>query len=128
VRRLALFYWSATIVYGIVIYIASSQPDLAVKLPHYTDKLIHAGEYGLFSYLLFYSLIYSCYQLGERGVIPLVVGLALLFAMADEYHQSFVVGRQSSIGDLLADLLGVILMQLVIFLSRRYLYYDGGLA
>jgi VanZ family protein len=37
------------------------------------------------------------------------LGIGILFALSDEWHQSFVPGRDPSAGDFLADFLGVLL-------------------
>jgi VanZ family protein len=63
------------------------------------------------------------------GSAALVVGA--LFGAADEYHQSFVPGRQQSMEDWLTDLLGLALAVIIARaarggLARRWLVRDEG--
>jgi len=75
-------------------------PDLPFNLPG--DKLLHS-----FSYLITITLATIGSGVGWRSIIW---GIALLFlGGAIELLQTFVPGRESSIGDLLANIVGVTL-------------------
>jgi len=39
--------------------------------------------------------------------IPWILTIGCLYAFSDEFHQSFVPGRTSEIGDIIADCLGI---------------------
>jgi VanZ family protein len=86
------------------------------------DKLAHALEFGLLSYLLFYSIITPFYYLSERKVVLLVYSVGFLFAILDEYHQSFVIGRYADYWDIVADSSGIILVQWIILKRRHRLF------
>jgi VanZ family protein len=49
------------------------------------------------------------YHLGKnvKKNIPWILIIGCLFALSDEFHQSFVPGRTSEIGDIIADCLGI---------------------
>ena len=65
------------------------------------DKLLHAGVYGTIAALLCCAGV-----LRSRVLVwQLVVGIG----MADELHQLTIVGRESSLSDLCADVVGVTL-------------------
>ncbi len=98
--------WLPTILYcGLIFYLSSSTPPESVTgiLP---DKVLHFFEYGLLSTLCFFSLKRS----GPGSDIKIKAVLAILFAslygVSDEIHQYFVPGRESSIGDVIADFVG----------------------
>jgi VanZ family protein len=65
------------------------------------DKLLHAGVYGTIA-----ALLWSAGILRSRiGLWLLVVGIGIL----DELQQRSITGRESSLHDLLADMVGVTL-------------------
>lgn len=86
----------ASALYMGLIFVLSAQPGSAVGLPPPWDKLAHTLEYALLGFLL--SRAFS--NPGAAFVI------ASLYGVSDEFHQSFVPGREASIGDWLADSLG----------------------
>ena len=58
-------------------------------------------------------------QLG-LWILTIGVGLAIAYGISDEIHQSFVPGRDASVGDLIADSVGAALgAGLVVYLLRR---------
>ncbi|WP_114313987.1 VanZ family protein [Thermus caldifontis] len=77
----------------------SSQPATGVGLPHPWDKGAHFLAYGLLGFLLGVAL---------RDFRPAFF-LAALYGVVDEWHQSFVPGREAFGLDLLADFLGAYL-------------------
>ena len=61
-----------------------------------------------FMYFLLAILVYRC-QKPEKNSLEktlLTVALVFMYAALDEYHQSFVLGRNSSFQDVLIDLFG----------------------
>jgi VanZ family protein len=119
VRKKSLAYWILTIIYGVMIFIFSDQPNLDPHLPFpQVDKLFHAFEFGLFSFLLFGALFNLPFSFPPNKVAWYVLCLTFLYAMSDEYHQSFVPGREADLWDVLADLSGAILVQWIIL--RRF--------
>lgn len=79
-------------------------------LPSGSDKVLHAGAYAVLGGLL--TAATSNPVLG--------VALAIAYGVSDEIHQSFVPGRDASVGDLVADAVGAALgAGLVVYLVRR---------
>lgn len=67
-----------------------------------SDKLLHAAAYAGLAVLA---------TIGARTPVPgrmwaLAAGLATLYGVVDELHQSFVPGRSPSLGDVIADGVG----------------------
>src|SRR4051794_33608080 len=94
-----------------LIFFFSAQPDLNSGLGDWDTigrKLIHAATYGALWFLWFRAL-------GYGNALP-AVGITLLYAIGDEYHQTFVHGRHGSPLDVAIDMAGVLI---AIGLSRR---------
>lgn len=84
-------------------------------------KAAHLTEYAILTGLLFRALGGLIGPFWWRATIALLP--ALIFAAADEYHQSFVLSRTSSLGDVLFDccgaIAGIILCRLIHLASLR---------
>ncbi len=73
-------------------------------------KLLHLGEYIILAILLFFAFL--------NFKISLI--LAYLFALSDEFHQTFIPGRTGKFTDTLFDLTGILLgLLLATFLLHR---------
>lgn len=70
-------------------------------------KAAHVTEYAILTGLLFRALRWSIGGFWRRAAVAFAP--ALLFAPADEFHQSFVPSRTSSPTDVLIDYAGAIL-------------------
>lgn len=64
----------------------------------------HVAEYAILATLLFWAF-------GRRQLLVLL--LCVLYAMGDEWHQSFVPGREGAIADVLIDTVGAVFGLLV---------------
>jgi len=78
------------------------------------SNLAHFLEYAVLTFLLIEAL--RGHQSVRRIILILAVVLAVGYAFSDEYHQSFVFGRQASGQDILIDSLGVFL---TVWLAKR---------
>ena len=85
-------------------------PDIspaAIAVAHLLlRKAAHVIEYAILSGLLFRALRDLIGGFWRRAAVALVP--ALIFAAADEYHQSFIPSRTSSLGDVFVDYGGAI--------------------
>jgi len=85
-----------------VIYALSAQPDLTSGLGTIDlvgRKLVHMAEYGLLWFLWHRALRFR--HAGWAAAI------AIGYAMTDEFHQTFVHGREGTPRDVLIDAAGV---------------------
>lgn len=90
-----------------IIFKLSSLTDMDLKeFPQVWDKLAHFLEYATLAGC--YAMIWTRNEWSKRQWLRvLIVGvLALAYGCTDEYHQSFVEGRDCSALDLVADLTG----------------------
>jgi VanZ family protein len=102
-RRVML--WLPPVVYMAVIFHFSSESHpVPMIAEHVWDKLLHFLEYGGLGALLYRALRGE----GLSGAMAVAVAAAAAAAYggSDEWHQSFVPLRDSSIRDWLTDLLG----------------------
>jgi VanZ family protein len=83
-------------------------PDtLAVTL---IKKAGHAFTFGVLAALYLYALKGKISLVETQGVFFLLsLFLAFLYALSDEYHQSFTPGRHSSGHDVIIDVCGALL-------------------
>lgn len=103
---------------GVIFYL-SAQPNLRTELGTIDlvgRKLVHMVEFGLLWLLWLRALGWSARAGWAAGAI------AILYAISDEWHQSFVDGRQGAPRDVLIDSAGVLLAALLyhrVLLPRR---------
>ena len=107
--------WAGTL------YYLSDQPGLDIApLFDHQDKVMHVVAYALLGIFCMGAL-----QKSTAGYRPVqlwaVTALTGVYGLLDEYHQSFIPGRFSSLGDVIADLAGGFLGALFIYLLARRL-------
>jgi VanZ family protein len=99
--------WIPALILMAAIFLFSSTP--ASQLPYFggIDLLIkkggHATGYALLALAYYFALPPRLSPL-YRGLLAFI--MALLFALSDEFHQSFVEGRTSSLRDVGIDSAG----------------------
>lgn len=90
-----------------VLWWISSQPQPPVD-PQMNDKMAHGLAYGLLGALwvraFWFTTDYPAWRVFLTGL-----GLAAGYGVVDELHQSFVPGRDASVGDGVADFAGALL-------------------
>jgi VanZ family protein len=102
--------------YCIFIYWLSAQHRLPTpKFFSFQDKIFHAG-----AYFVMCLLVWRCIrQLKMQFIIPIPFLLSVVFCSlygaTDEWHQSFVVGRNSDVFDWLADTVGASLAMFTLY-------------
>lgn len=116
-----VIYQVPFVVYASLIFIVSSfsklpTPDLGLT---FADKIIHLIEYGLFSLLALRGLLHPPVCLSTAIAYSLAIGITVIYAALDEYHQSFVPGRNADAFDVLADIFGAILALLIYHIVKR---------
>ena len=102
-----LTLWGPVVLYLGGITWLSHQPGLRppANLP---DWLLHGAEYGGLAALLARALRGTRGAFGSMAAAMAAAG-CLAFAVLDEYHQSFVPGRDASLRDVAADSVGAAL-------------------
>ena len=99
--------WLPALALMIIIFILSSTP--ATNIPFFGEfdfllkKSGHAIGYAMLG-IAYYFALPPRLATGYRWALALL--MAILFALSDEFHQSFVEGRTSSLRDVLIDSAG----------------------
>lgn len=105
--------WGPVLCWAGVIFYLSSIPDYRTagqsELPELMfRKFAHLFEYGLLAFLLARAL--SGFGWEPRRVLVLGLFLCVLYAVSDEWHQSFIPGRFGKARDVVLDSLGAALV------------------
>ena len=125
-RWLAVLAWMAFIFVGSTDLLASHRtsrfigPILRWFNPNVSEATIarvqmvvrktgHLTEYGILAVLLARALQPGSAAALTPGAWRLAMGLCVLYACADEFHQAFEPSRQASVGDVLLDTAGGVL-------------------
>ena len=92
---------------GLIFYLSHLSGN-SVQLPHFSqsDKVAHALAYSMLGVCFLYALpprwhARSAVLLGISAVL-----FCFFYGVTDEFHQSFVPGREVSGEDVMADVLG----------------------
>jgi VanZ family protein len=104
-----LYYGGPVLVYAGLIYFLSSQSQFPEELPSFFgfDKVVHFVEYYIFGWLLYRWFSSPDRVWGRRGVLLMTLLVGIGYAVGDEWHQSFVPGRDASFFDALFDAAGI---------------------
>lgn len=94
--------WAPPLVIMAAIFVLSHQPVLIQ--PPGSDKLVHLLAYAALAFAWGRSLSGSGWP--RRATFLGAALVAVTYGVSDEWHQSFVVGRDASVGDVLADTAG----------------------
>ena len=117
--RGAIIFWTITVCYMGAIYIVSSLNNIDIPaLTMGSDKVLHACAYMGLAFLSYISM-------NKSGIKKYIFIAAFLFTsiygVTDEFHQSFVPGRDSSTGDLIADFSGAFIGCLGASFSKKWI-------
>lgn len=96
-----------TLVMGGIFYL-SHQPGDSLSLPNIVniDKVLHCLAYAVLGLSFLFALPPQWRRQRPIPVGVAVVLFCVLYGISDEFHQSFIPGRSSSGGDVLADGVG----------------------
>ena len=115
IAGLLILVW-ASIIFGL-----SAMPG---SVHHYYNlvyllerKTCHIIEYFILTSLLsfYFSLSYN-----QKKTLIFSIILALLYAMSDEWHQTFVFGRTGKVEDVFIDLIGILLATFLILRLKQW--------
>lgn len=105
---------------GVIFYL-SDQPDLKSSFPGGVDfilrKAAHITEFAILTFLIWHASVESVDPESKKSKKIVVVAFlfAFFYAISDEYHQTFVLGRVGAVKDVLIDSMGIIIATIVIW-------------
>lgn len=105
--------WGPAAAWAAFLFFMSSRSTLPVGLGSGLDKVAHFGAYFVLGFLLAHATT----RLQRAPQVAIMLGL--VYGFLDEFHQSFVPGRDASVGDWVADALGTVLGVLLFLFVRR---------
>ena len=95
---------------GLIFYLSSlsQPPETLMEVIDWgpIDKVFHLVEYTVLGVLLARALSYSLRRILPTSAWIIAFAIAVLFGVSDEWHQSFVLGRHSTVSDLIVDIIG----------------------
>jgi len=92
------------------------------NLDYVIRKNAHAFMYMILAFLL--SGLFFIFNKRGKDAIVYILFICLFYAVTDEFHQSFVLGRTSLVSDVLVDFGGT-LIGLTFFYLTYYKIYEG---
>jgi VanZ family protein len=108
--RRAVLRWFPFVAWAAVIFAFSAQPNLRFAADDVLDLVIrkigHMGVFGILALLAWYALARTT---AWRRPWAWASGLAVVYAISDELHQGFVVGRHPSPVDVGIDAAGALI-------------------
>ena len=112
---------TGALTWAALIWYLSDQPSIDITpVFEHQDKFLHIMAYTVLGFLTLGAMRAGTAGYTRRQA-ALAALLASLYGLADEYHQSFVAGRDASALDLLADITGALLgVGLLFLLVRRH--------
>ncbi len=121
-KKAFIKYHLPAILAALTIILVSSIPNLRAPLPNrisFGDKFVHAFEYGVFCFLIWWSVSHNSNK-KIRGFAAIISFLIAVFWGAfDEIYQAFVPGRLSDSYDWIADCIGAGISQAVIIIRNQ---------
>ncbi|GAB4114955.1 MAG: hypothetical protein Kow00103_09350 [Candidatus Caldatribacteriota bacterium] len=113
--NIKVFFWGIYIIYSIIVFLLSSRPDVGVKQLFYgQDKIIHFTLYALHSYLGMLALNERNFNKKFKPYLLILV-ISFSFSLFNEVYQCFIPEREFSLGDIIANFLGITICLLLIY-------------
>lgn len=101
--------WLSVLAWMVFIFLLSSQPSLKSSFEPTIDfilrKLAHITEYSILTWLVYHAL---SLDLKTKKALVWALAIALVYALSDEWHQTFVARRSGNFKDVGIDLAGIL--------------------
>lgn len=113
--------WFFVILWGIFIWLLSDQPSLSSGLEQdfYLRKTAHIFEFAVFLLLIVWALKISVPKVSFASLLTTAILLAIAYAVVDEWHQTWVIGRNGDGRDVLVDSAGILIGTALIYFKKR---------
>jgi len=107
--RRSFLYGGPVLAYAALIFFLSSLSGFPVEVQSFFgfDKIAHIVEYYLLGCLLYRWVTSTDRYRRRRYALLITILIGTCYALSDEWHQSFVPGRDASLFDALFDAVGV---------------------
>lgn len=112
-------FWLPVLCWMALIFFLSSLPGSHLSdfgsIDFFVKKTAHITEYAVLYYLLFRTF---CSVMVPRKALIISAVIAVLYAISDEFHQTFIPLREGRARDVFIDFIGICIVYL--YLRRRY--------
>lgn len=116
--RSPLFLWGPVVLMLVVIFGASSIPNLKTLPGNISDKSGHSIGYAMLGGVILRALAGGRLRGVTLAKGLAAIALATLYGVTDEFHQLFVPGRSADRFDVLADFVGASIGVTIGWLAR----------
>lgn len=103
--------WLPVFTWAGIIFLFSNRPSIHTVDFYLGDFLLkktaHLVEYAILSILLYRAFLGSGTDRTKAVIIS--IAISITYAISDEYHQSFIPGRESRLRDVVIDTIGAII-------------------
>lgn len=111
---------TSTVLRPLVLWFLPSLDETQIATVHFLlRKVGHFTEYAILAYLARRAFVTSSRELLRRYWFQWALLLTIVYAMLDEFHQSFVPSRTASVYDSAIDVAGGITVLLMLRLFRK---------
>ncbi len=120
-KRYFLKYHFPMILYAAAIIAISSMTYLKIPEIRFLafDKVAHLFEYAIFAFLAVRSFLHISDKISQKTAFLMTSLFIVIFAIFDEYFVQNLSRRNSSIYDLLADVVGAFLVLFIYWIQRK---------
>ena len=119
-------YYSPAVLYVILIFALSSLNQRIVY--NYSwgldDFLLHFTEYHFYGVTLIWAVMRDKPRSELKSSYRLAVSIGALSAISDEFYQSFIPSRYSTLDDVVADVFGVLLSVITFSLLMKIRFLE----
>ncbi len=111
-------YLLAIILYLVIIFYFSSIP-VPKQLQNKPDIILHLLEYGGLGFLFSGYYTDNFNRKIEKRKLFFIIIFIFIYAVSDEFHQSFIEGRVSSIKDVIVDIIGGMIFPFIFYCKNK---------
>ena len=101
--------WLPTVFWAVIIFSFSAKTTPTTSAVYWQDfvvkKAAHLFVYAVLSVLIYRSLKLTT-KFNKSYLLLFTIIITILYALTDEFHQSFTFGREPTIRDVLIDIIG----------------------
>ncbi len=121
-----LKFWAPVLVWMGIIFFFSSLPSLKSGLEQdfILRKIAHVLEFAILTFLFLRAIsaqggpASGQKNLSIRKIVIYSIIFSLFYSLSDEYHQTFVFGREGALRDVGIDSIGIFLMGLMWYIKK----------
>ncbi len=118
-----LYYYLPVAMWMTVIFALSSRHKVSVSEEYILNflffKMLHVIEYTFLFTLWFRAFLFGSKNKAKtKHTLKIAIVASLLYAISDEFHQTFVPSRQGTLRDVFIDLIGITGMY--VYMYRNY--------